>query len=137
MQAARNYFSFAVRETEKCLRMFIKQIVKFSSEQKKEKKTPMVVSSFDCTHSCHTRGFWWVIPYFLFHVPGVYVPPNTGVVPGAGTGPGTGFFPGNDASNHPEELQITTYLNDMLYNKINNNNNKQHLEQLHSFYETV
>lgn len=42
----------------------------FPVKQKKwkEKKTPMVVSSFDCTHSCHTRGSWWVIPYFLFQV---------------------------------------------------------------------
>lgn len=109
------------------------EIFQWNKKKRKERKTPMVVSSLDCTHSCHTRGSWWVIPYFLFHVPGVYVPSNTGVVPGAGTGPGTGFFPGNNASNHPEELQITTYLNDMLYN----NNNCIHFMKKYDLLHTV
>lgn len=91
----------------------------------------MAVSSFDCTHTRYTQGSWWVIPYFLFHVPGVYVPSNAGGVPGTGTGPGAGFFPGNNVANNPKELQVAMYLNDVFYN-----NKQQHLKQLHSSYET-
>lgn len=74
MRAAKNYFSFAVRETEKCLRMFTQQMLKFSSETKKKKKkkrtnTPMVVSSFDCTvDTLRGHGGSSLLFYFMFQV---------------------------------------------------------------------